>query len=187
MTTLGANVISLGVMGTRGVGFEVIARFLVGTGVPTITGHLGKTSREAIMVGLAWVDHHLGCIDQWLGEDKEEDQEGQRVFSPDRDVAIHFSNVGTLSKTGFSLGAAAATAVVASYLNDCYDMPLKKGTAITGEINLSGQVLPVADISIKIKAAKRLGTTQRTWIPSAQHWLRPIGYGLNSTCLRLRT
>ena len=115
------------------------------------------------MVGLVWADHNLDCIAKWVGDAEGSDE---RVFEEARSVAIHFSNVGTLSKSGSSLGVAAATAVVASFLEGCYDLVLKIGTAMTGEINLRGQLLQVADIPVKIRTAKRLGCA-RVIIPEA--------------------
>ena len=128
---------------------------MAGTGKPLITGHLGKTSKEAVMVGLAWADHNLGAISRWV-DDKTGEEE--RVLAPDRDVSIHFSNKGTLTKSGYSLGAVAATAVVACFLEESYDLVIKEGcTAISGEINLRGHLLAVTDIPTKIRTAKRLG------------------------------
>lgn len=165
------RLVSVGVINRqRGVVFDVVASFLPGTGKPLITGNLCTTSKEALMVGLVWADHNLGAIIHWLDnvESGGHVDDGDRVFASDRDVSIHFSHVVTnLGKMGYSLGVTAATAVVACYLEEAYGLPLKQGcTAMTGEINLRGQLLAVSDIHIKVQTARRCGC-ERIIIPEA--------------------
>ena len=137
------------------MGFEAVVRIMAGTGTPVITGHLGSSSKEAVLVALSWANINLHNIVCWIDEPETKDY----VLAPDRDVAIHFANVAGLSKAGFSLGAAAATAIMGRFLEELYEMKLKKGVAITGEINLRGELLPVGDIFLKLRAAWRLRCT----------------------------
>ena len=149
------NVICLGIIGRTGVAFETTVRVVKGTGTSLITGHLGKTSEEAVLVALSWADLNLHHIRSWFGKP----QSKVPVLAADRDVLIHFANVANLSKIGFSLGAAAATAIVASFLEALDEIELKSGVAISGEVNLRGEVLPVGDIPAKLQGALRAGCT----------------------------
>jgi ATP-dependent Lon protease len=73
-------------------------------------------------------------------------------FTAEQDLHIHVP-AGAIPKDGPSAGVAMATALV-SLMTDTSIRPL---TAMTGEITLSGNVLPVGGIKEKFLAAKRAG------------------------------
>ena len=76
-------------------------------------------------------------------------------FYDQRDIHIHLP-AGAVSKDGPSAGAAIAVAVI-SLLTD---RPVRRHVAITGEITLTGQILPVGGIREKLLAASSAGVSK---------------------------
>jgi ATP-dependent Lon protease len=111
-------------------------------GAPTITGQLGQVMQESIQAAYSWVRSHA----KDLGID-----EG---FFADHDIHIHVP-AGAIPKDGPSAGVTMVTTLV-SLLTD---KPVRPLTAMTGEITLSGNVLPIGGIKEKALAAKRAGVT----------------------------
>jgi ATP-dependent Lon protease len=116
------------------------ANKMKGKGGFTMTGQLGQVMQESMQAAMTWVRsnaHKLG-----LPED----------LTKDVDIHIHVP-AGAIPKDGPSAGVTMATALV-SLMTDTLVRPL---TAMTGEITLSGNVLPVGGIKEKFLAAKRAG------------------------------
>ncbi len=111
-------------------------------GAPTITGQLGQVMQESIQAAYSWVRSHA----RELGID-----EG---FFADHDIHLHVP-AGAIPKDGPSAGVTMVTTLV-SLLTD---KPVRPLTAMTGEITLSGNVLPIGGIKEKTLAAKRAGVT----------------------------
>jgi ATP-dependent Lon protease len=111
-------------------------------GPPTITGQLGQVMQESVQAAYSWVRSHA----KELGID-----EG---FFADHDIHIHVP-AGAIPKDGPSAGVTMVTTLV-SLLTD---KPVRPLTAMTGEITLSGNVLPIGGIKEKTLAAKRAGVT----------------------------
>ena len=118
----------------------VEANQMKGKGGLTITGQIQDVMRESMQAALSWVRSNA----QSLGVDEE--------FFATHDIHIHVP-AGAIPKDGPSAGVTIVTALV-SLLTGKQVRPL---TAMTGEITLSGNVLPVGGIKEKVLAAKRAG------------------------------
>ena len=113
-----------------------------GKGGFTMTGQIGEVMQESMQAALTWVRSNAASLG--LPED----------FTKDIDLHIHVP-AGAIPKDGPSAGVT-MTAVLVSLLTD---KPVRPLTAMTGEITLSGNVLPVGGIKEKFLAARRAGVT----------------------------
>jgi ATP-dependent Lon protease len=116
------------------------ANKMKGKGGFTMTGQIGEVMQESMQAALTWVRSNAARLG--LAED----------FVKDLDLHIHVP-AGAIPKDGPSAGVTIAT-VLASLLTDT---PVRPLTAMTGEITLSGNVLPVGGIKEKFLAARRAG------------------------------
>jgi ATP-dependent Lon protease len=116
------------------------ANRMKGKGGFTMTGQIGDVMKESMQAALTWVRSNAAS----LGLDED--------VLKDIDLHIHVP-AGAIPKDGPSAGVTMATALV-SLLTDRAVRPL---LAMTGEITLSGHVLPVGGIKEKFLAAKRAG------------------------------
>jgi len=111
-----------------------------GKGNFTMTGQIGQVMQESMQAALTWVRSHAKELE--VSED----------FFSSHDLHIHVP-AGAIPKDGPSAGVTMVTAIV-SLLTDRSVRPYM---AMTGEITLSGNVLPVGGIKEKFLAAKRAG------------------------------
>jgi ATP-dependent Lon protease len=116
------------------------ANKMKGKGGFTMTGQIGEVMQESMQAALTWV--RSNAVSLGLAED----------FTKEIDLHIHVP-AGAIPKDGPSAGVTMAT-VLASLLTDT---PVRPLTAMTGEITLSGNVLPVGGIKEKFLAARRAG------------------------------
>jgi len=125
------------------VGGEVLlveASRMSGGGSLTLTGQLGEVMKESARAALSWVRTHAT---EWAIDPD---------FFKSSEVHIHVPS-GAIPKDGPSAGVTMVTALVSNLAR----RPVRGDVAMTGEITLSGKVLPVGGIKEKVLAAKRLG------------------------------
>jgi ATP-dependent Lon protease len=116
------------------------ANKMKGKGSFNITGQIGDVMKESMQAALTWV--RSNALKLGLDED----------VMKDLDLHIHVP-AGAIPKDGPSAGVTMATALVSLFT----DTPVRPLLAMTGEITLSGDVLPVGGIKEKFLAAKRAG------------------------------
>lgn len=109
----------------------------------TTTGHLGEVMQESMTAALTWVRSNA----EKYGIDPD--------FFRKQDIHIHVPS-GAVPKDGPSAGAAMVTSLV-SLLSG---RPIRHRLAMTGEMTLSGVVLPVGGIKEKVLGAKRAGVKE---------------------------
>jgi ATP-dependent Lon protease len=127
------------------VGGEVLfieATAMLGTGRLTITGQLGEVMQESAQAALSFVRAEALELLPGLAED----------WFATHDIHIHVP-AGATPKDGPSAGVAMVVAL-ASLLSG---RPVRADVAMTGEITLTGQVLPIGGLKEKALAAQRGG------------------------------
>jgi len=118
----------------------VEANKMKGKGGFNMTGQLGEVMRESMQAALTWVRSNARKLN--ISDD----------FFKDNDIHVHVP-AGAIPKDGPSAGVTMVTALV-SLLTD---RPVHPLTGMTGEITLSGNVLPIGGVKEKFLAAKRAG------------------------------
>ncbi len=111
-----------------------------GKGRLTVTGQLGEVMQESAQTAHSWVRshaHEVGLPENWFGE---------------HDVHVHVP-AGAVPKDGPSAGVTMATAIASLVRGE----PVSSDVGMTGEITLSGQVLPIGGLREKSLAAQRAG------------------------------
>jgi len=125
------------------------ATSMPGSGRLTITGQFGDVMRESAQAALSYVRGHWRDVAPELGEE----------WFSEHDIHIHVP-AGAVPKDGPSAGVA-MTVALASLVGG---RPVRNDVAMTGEVTLTGQVLPIGGLKEKSLAAQRAGI-KRVLVP----------------------
>ena len=125
------------------------ATSMPGSGQLTITGQLGDVMRESAQAALSYVRGHWREIAPKLDEE----------WFAKHDIHVHVP-AGAVPKDGPSAGVA-MTVALSSLISG---RPVRNDVAMTGEVTLTGQVLPIGGLKEKSLAAQRAGI-KRVLVP----------------------
>ena len=121
----------------------VEASLMPGKSELVLTGHLGDVMKESARAALTYAKTHAAA----LGVPEEALRE--------REVHVHVP-AGAIPKDGPSAGVTMATALVSAMTQ----RPVRHDVAMTGEVTLSGKVLPIGGLKEKVLGASRAGITE---------------------------
>jgi len=121
----------------------VEASLMPGKGELVLTGHLGDVMKESARAALTYAKTHAAALGV------------PEAALKDREIHVHVP-AGAIPKDGPSAGVTMATALVSAMTQRA----ARHDVAMTGEVTLSGRVLPIGGLKEKVLGAARAGITE---------------------------
>lgn len=137
-----------------GATLRIESNWMLGKGNLILTGQLGDVMKESARIALSYIQSNAEKFG--LGRD---------FVLENRDIHIHFP-AGATPKDGPSAGITITTSLLSLFLG----RKVNPKIAMTGEISLTGDVLPIGGLKEKLLAAKRNGVV-RVFMPEANRSL----------------
>ena len=137
-----------------GATLRIESNWMLGKGNLILTGQLGDVMKESARIALSYIQSNAEKFG--LGKD---------FVLENKDIHIHFP-AGATPKDGPSAGITITTSLLSLFLGRKIDPRI----AMTGEISLTGDVLPIGGLKEKLLAAKRNGVA-RVFMPEANRSL----------------
>jgi ATP-dependent Lon protease len=119
---------------------QVEAVVMPGKGQLILTGQLGDVMKESAQAALSYIRTHADRF-----------KIDKKTFT-ENDIHVHVPQ-GAVPKDGPSAGITILTSILSALTH----RPINKNFAMTGEVNLQGEVMPIGGVKEKILAAKRYG------------------------------
>jgi ATP-dependent Lon protease len=119
---------------------QVEAVVMPGKGQLILTGQLGDVMKESAQAALSYIRTHADRF-----------KIDKKTFT-EKDIHVHVPQ-GAVPKDGPSAGITILTSILSALTH----RPINKNFAMTGEVNLQGEVMPIGGVKEKILAAKRYG------------------------------
>jgi len=116
---------------------------LAGKDKKIVTGNLGNVMKESVEIALSNARYYLTNVMK------------KEVDLSEKDIHVHFPD-GAVPKDGPSAGAAISAAILSALSG----VKVRGDIAITGEVSLSGKVIPIGGVKEKCLAALRHGITK---------------------------
>jgi len=127
-----------------GATLKIEVNMMPGTGQLILTGHLGDIMKESARIALSYIKSNWEAFG--LPDDLSLDK---------KDIHIHFP-AGAVPKDGPSAGITITTSLLSLFLQKT----VTPSVGMTGEISLTGKVLPIGGLKEKMLAAKRYGLSE---------------------------
>lgn len=124
-----------------GTTLEVQGVAIGGKGALSLTGTLGNVMKESATVAYTYIKSHLGDFNL-----------SETDFFEKKDIHLHFPE-GATPKDGPSAGIAITTAI----LSVISGRKIRQDVAMTGEVTITGEVLPIGGVKEKVIGAHRVG------------------------------
>lgn len=126
-----------------------------GSGQRDMLGHMDQAMKDSVDVAISWAHLNIRRVLQWVCPDVDEEELPNSLIGRRYDVSLALDDPD-ISKEGPSTGAGVCMALMAMVFRG-YERVVRRGIAITGEVNLRGELLSISDLNLKLRGAYNAG------------------------------